>query len=441
MTALSTIRSRSPPRHRAKALRVDAHRTYDSLMLGGGSRRWRVAAAVLAVGLVPTTAQARRVVYLNADPTVLVDTNGQDPRTNSFSSAGFTAGQISGWPGLTALQKELLIFYIKEASAPFDIAFTWERPASGDYDMLVMGTAADSEALFPESACSGARSLLDCEDAQGTNVSFLFHGCLPEDQQADLRRVAHTSLRALAFGWGQENVSATGQIMGGYSGTALKFGNECTALSNTSQCFHEGCPTGQQNSTADLLVHIGARVDDGPPVVEITSPAHLSVVSPDFAVEATIEDLFGGLDVTLELVEVEQTLSDLEPPYRWNLSSVPDGTWTLRVTAVDADGNVESDEVVVCIGTDVCEPGPGPDSDSGGSAGGATEGETEGDASMSGGGGGIDPTLPSGSGGASPAGSACHCSSSRDATSWGAALWLVVLARRRRPAPSPTRGG
>lgn len=422
-----------------------------------GSRRAATAAVVLAASFAAAdTAEARRVVYLNAEPTALVDTNGQDPTTNSYATGGFTPGMISGWPALTDQEKALLTFYMKEATAPFDIVFTWDRPAAGSYDMLVMGTATDAETLFEGLGCSGAVGLRDCEDAQDENISFLFHGCLPEEQQADLRRVAFTSLTGLGFGWGLENLAVSGQIMGSFNANALEFGNECSAISGTGQCFHEGgCPTGQQNSTADLVTYIGARVDDGPPLVEITSPAHMDVVSSEFAVEADVEDLFGGLEVTLEIVEADQMLSDLEPPYRWNLSAVPEGAWTLRVHVVDADGNEESDEVVVCVGTGDCDPGQSSGDDQSGTDGETGDGDGTGsgasDGETSGGGGGIDPTLPSsGSGGASPAGSACHCRSDDPSGGAEAALALAVLAllrrrcrssnARRAPGAAPTPG-
>ena len=50
---------------------------------------------------IPGVAKAERVVYLNADPTVLVNTGGQDPTLNSYDTAGFVPGAISGccWMG------------------------------------------------------------------------------------------------------------------------------------------------------------------------------------------------------------------------------------------------------------------------------------------------------------------------------------------------------
>jgi hypothetical protein len=404
--------------------------------------KWVGAAASIVTALCSTTADARRVVYLNAGPTNLVDTNGQDPTTNSISVGGFTPGPISGWPALTPADKDLLMFYMKEATVPFDITFTWERPAAGTYDMLVMGTEADHAALFEDAACSGPVGLRDCEDGQGENISFLFHGCMPADQQADLRRMAHTGLKALGYGWGLENVTVSGEVMGSYGAYALRFGNECVTVAGTSQCFHQGCPAGQQNSQSDLLEYIGARVDDGPPTIEITAPAHGSVVSSDFSVEASVDDLFGGLDVSLEIVEADQRFTDDEPPYRWNLTSVPDGTWTLRVLVIDADDNEASDEVVVCVGAGGCDPGQ-PGSDTGDDAGDDTDDTGLGDdtGSPHSGDGGLDPTHPSGGGsGATPAGSACHCRSEGTA-SWPGALALVLLAGLRRRSGGVTRGG
>jgi hypothetical protein len=414
-------------------------------MRGSVFGRWAMAIAGVATFSCASAAQARRVVYLNADPTTLVDTDGQDPASNSFSAGGFTPGPISGWPTLTDAQKDLLVFLMKEASYPFDIVFTWERPASGSYDMLVMGTEADSMSLFEGSSCSAPVSLADCEDAQGENVSFLFYGCMSAEHQADLRRVAHTALKALGFGWGLENVSVTGEVMGSYSGTALRFGNECVPVSGTSQCFHQGCPAGQQRSDTDLMAYIGARVDDGPPEVEITAPAHLSVVSSDFVVEAAVEDLFGGLEVSLEIVEAEQHLIDAEPPYRWTLSSVPAGTWTLRVHVVDADDNEASDEVVVCIGTDACDPDEpaGEETGTGGSDDDFETGDGTGepDSGGGGGGGGLDPTHGGSGPGAAPAGSGCHCRGG-DSAPWPGVLALLLIGlARQRGRDSATRAG
>lgn len=392
----------------------------------------------------PMGAEASRVVYLNFDQTQLTDANGQDPTTNSFSSNGFTPGAIAGWPELTDEQKAELVYLMKEASVDFDITYTLERPANGTYDMVVFGTDTNASALFSSLGCSAAIGLSDCDDSNGENIGFMFYGCMPEAQQSDMRRVAFNTFIALGFGWGLENLNVSGQIMGSYTLTALKFGDTCVAVDGGS-CTHPGCPAGQQNSTQDLLARIGARVDDGPPVVTITSPADMTVVDPDISVQADISDAFGGLSVTLEVVEPGQMLADTEPPYAWDLSNVPQGTWTLRVSATDADGNVSEDEVVVCVELDECGVAPGTTSDDGSDTTGTVD--DAGDDTTSGsttapsgssedtGGGPIDPSGPVSAGGLGPAtptsGCFCHTEGSR-VPGWSGLLLVALVGLHRR---------
>lgn len=410
----------------------------------------------------PGDASAERIVYLNADPTVLTNTSGQDPTLNSYDTAGFMPGGISGWPTLDDAQRLELQYLLREATVPFDITFTWDRPAAGPYDMVVMGTAADNTALFPALGCSGAVSLADCSDTNADNVSFLFYGCMSAADQEDMHRVAFTTLTALGFGWGLENLATSGQIGGTYTFNALQFGSSCVNISSSQCADHVGCPAGQQNSTADLNARIGARVDDGPPLVTITSPTTDTLVDASFDITADVTDKFGGLTVTLDIVQAAQEMVDEEPPYEWSLSAVPAGMWTLRVVATDADGNESTDEVTVCVDVPDCsgvggdgtgtgsggsdtgpvagssdDGGPGSSDDAG--AGSSTTGGSGGDGS---GGGGIDPTFPadpSGFGGG-PAETGCGC---RNREAEGLLGWLLlfvpVLARRRRRAVTRTR--
>lgn len=414
---------------------------------------------LLGLAALPSVAKAERVVYLNAEPTVLVNTGGQDPTLDSYDTAGFQPGPISGWPGLTDAQKVELEYILKEATVPFDIVFTWERPATGPYDMVVMGTMADNAALFPTVGCSGAIGLADCGDTNGDNVSFLFYGCMPAAQQTDMSRVAFTLLTATGFGWGLENLDTVGQIGGSYTANGVHFGNACVSVSDGQCTDHVGCAAGQQNSTADLNARIGPRVDDGPPVVTITSPVTMSDVESSFEVTADVTDKYGGLTVTLDILEAAQELADPEPPYEWSLSGVPAGMWTLQVLAVDADGNESSQQVTVCVDVPDCGGGSGGGSgtagldDTAGSEG--TTGDpfgstglvdwttsTGGSESDEGGatGGPIDPTVPQNptTFGGMNADTGCACRSSDANGHGGLALGLPILflalARRSRRA-------
>ena len=154
-------------------------------------RRWgrASAAAALLAGIgafgVASEAQAREV-YINLEPTTLVDNNGQNPVTNSFSSGGFTAGPVSGMT-LTEPQREELLFWLKEATFPFDITYTFDRPAAAGYDMVVFGTDTDHAERFADIVgCSTAIGLGDCVDAELENVAFVFYGCLGTEEQSDM---------------------------------------------------------------------------------------------------------------------------------------------------------------------------------------------------------------------------------------------------------------
>jgi hypothetical protein len=322
-----------------------------------------------------------------------------------------------------------------------------ERPASGNYDMLVFGTADDVAALFPDLGdCSVSLGLADCSDLSLENISFLNYGCLPEADQSDLSRLAFYGLTSQGFGWGLENLEGTGQIMASYSATGVKFGEVCTTISGTSNCSHEGgCADGEQNSTEDLMARFGARVDDGPPTVAITAPADGEIVDPDFEVTADVHDEFGGVLVELEIVEATQTLEDSVPPHSWGLSGVTTGTWTLQVTATDADGGVASDEIVVCVGLDECDPGDGGtgtgDGGDGGDDGGtgddgSGDGGT-GDGGTDDGGTGDGGTGTGGDGGGGgfedPKEDSCECRThARGSLASGLAMLVLLCLRRRR---------
>ena len=226
--------------------------------------------------------------------------------------------------------------------------------------------------------------------------------------------------------------------MGGFSVFGVEFGNSCQAVVD-AQCAHEVCPMGQQNSTEDLLARLGARTDDGPPTLSITSPGDMEVVDPTFTVAADVADGFGGLSVSLELVEAMQSQDRPEPPYVWDLSNIPEGAWTVRVSATDADGNMVTDEVTACVGSCSTQAGSTGDdssgttdpstttSDGGSSTGDGSTGEETTGASAP-----LDPSFTGTTGGLGPAGSGCHCRTDGTGPDFEAAWWLAVLLLVRR---------
>ena len=317
-------------------------------------RGWIPGLTVAGMLAVPGLAHAQRTVFLNLEAQAVNTNSGNDPSLNSYASTSFVPGTLDGYPALDDEQRAELMYWFKHGTTPFDIHFTYERPAVGNYDMLVFGSEADNTELFPDLGCSASIGLADCAAADAENISFMFWGCMPAMQQMDLRRVAFFGLTALGFGWGLEGVDVSGQVMGSYTLSGIEFGNSCVSIAGASQCTHLGCVSGQKNSTADLTPAVGARIDDGPPTLTIDSPANLAVVGSDVTVTATVDDAFGDVTVSLEIVEAGQSLDDDLPPHSWGLTNIPDGMWTLRVTATDVDANVTMQEVVVCVGVDEC---------------------------------------------------------------------------------------
>lgn len=430
-----------------------------------GALARRVPLAVGAITLLASgEAAAERVVFINLGSVAINSDNGQDPTLDSYSSNGFTAGTASGF-ALTDEEQSLLEFYLKEASTPFDIQFVFERPASGSYDMVVFGSETDADALFADSDCPPAIGLADCGDGSGQNISFVFQGCLPAAQVTDMRRIAYYALTGLGFGWGLENEVSAGQIMGTYSVFGLQFGNECVGIVNGTCPAHPGCPAAEQNATADLTAIVGARVDDGPPVVTITEPADGSTVGDSFTIAADVDDGFGGLSVSMSTVIAGMEISQdgVEPPYRWELQGVPPGTLTLDVQATDADGGMVTTSVTVTVdgegggetdgsGGDDSTGGVDP-SDSDDTSDPSTSGDPTvdptvdpTDASGSGttddtageSGAPIDPTAPVDPATFGAGGTGCQCSAADGrGDAWGALgglgfLLLGVSARRRR---------
>lgn len=399
-----------------------------------------------SVVMTPGEAAAARVVYLNADGVTLNADNGQDPTLDSYSTTGFVAGSLSGWPALTDEDKATLTYLMKEASRELDITYTWERPASGTYDMLVMGSDADAAARFPDLGCSPAIGLADCDDGNAENISFFFWGCMDEADQTNLDHVAHTMFTGLGFGWGLENTGAFGQIMGTFvdNGDSVEFGTVCTDISGTPNCTeHGGCAAGMQNETDELLGRLGARVDDGMPTLTITAPADFAVVDSTFAVTAEAEDGFGGMTVELLVVEAMVTQVDDKPPYSWSLADVPDGQWTIQVTATDIDGNVRAEQVTVCIGSDECpaeagdstggdESSTGADEDTGDASTGDDGGSTTGGDDDDGGGTDPAPIDPSGLGQNVEPDTGCQCRAESRGTGVVALLPLLLLGLVRR---------
>lgn len=376
-------------------------------------------AAFVALVLAPLAADASRVVYINTDPVMVVG-GSNDTTMNAINVNGFMDTEMDGWVGATPEQIGELVWLLKQTTLAYDVEFVTERPAAGPYDMVVFGSADDHAAAFGGN-CSVQVGISDCLDAGGESIGFLFWGCLGAEDQLDPHRVAFHTLGALGYGWGMENVQGTGQVMASYSASGLKYGEQCSMISGTSACTHEGCPMGQQNGSADMLARHGARVDDGPPVITVLSPIAGEMTGSPFDVVIEVDDAFGGISTSLNLVGfgIDPVVDDTYP-FAWPGIAVPNGELTLEITATDADGNVVTEQVPVCVGVPCSTGETGGETDTGGGeSGGTTESST--------GGGGADEVGADDGGGGGGG-----CSTGQGGGAGALALLGLVLLWRRR---------
>lgn len=397
-----------------------------------------IAASVILLATRADAAVPPRRVYVQLEPQYVNSSNGHSPEDNSFTAVDFTPGLAQGWASIDPEWLERLLFHMREATVPYNVAFVLERPMFGPYDMLVFGSKNDPPRLFNTAGCPLSVAQNDCGDRTGDSISFVFYDCQPVAE--DMRQVAHSALRALGLSWGLEELLNVDGIMGRYDPFELRFESETCYSTRTLTCgVHANCELGTQNSHVELMRRIGPRIDDGPPTVEVLEPADLTNVESEFTVRARISDMFGGVKVALEVVEVGQVIADTEPPYAWNLADVPFGTWTLRVIATDADENVTTAEVVV---TRAEEREEGSSSSSGGdesSSSGAESSSSSSTGESSSGSGsetGTDPPADDDGGGG------CGCRAPGDAEPLGGLAGVVALGllRRRRRAAGE-RGG
>lgn len=398
--------------------------------------------AGLCCALVPSRAEAKRVVYINTDPVVVIAGAVNDPATNTISVNGYTQTNFVGWNGATEEQRQELLYLLKETTVYWDVVFTLERPAVGPYDMIVFGDTLNQASAFGGS-CSPQVGIADCNDQNGVSIGFLFWGCLDASKWFDPHRVAFSVLGALGYSWGMDNVGVSGQVMGSYSAFGLKYGESCVNVSGSQNCVHQLCGVGQQNGTAEMVSRHGARMDDGPPQLVVLEPAVDAILPGPFDVVIEVIDDFGGLSAELEVLGLgAPPVPDDQWPFRWDNLQLPAGSHVLQITATDFDGGKATTQVPICV--DACdEPGdgdgePGGDGDGDGEPGdgdgepGDGDGEPgtdDGDEPTTAGGGGYVPI------GGEEATDGCGCTTGPtgpDGSMLGGLGLLMLLGLRRR---------
>ena len=220
------------------------------------------------------------------------------------------------------------------------------------YTMAVIGGEWDDTAAT--SVVRGVAPEVDCLRANQRHVVFAFVGAdEPTVQQAT------TISQEAGHAWGLDHVLGDGLIMSyDWEAPSSAFSQDCVELCeeacqgpDTVYCeaqHADHCPQGQQDSWAELLQTFGDDTPDTePPTVTVLTPQDDEVLPPgsDLLVEIDVADDYGGVGWRFELehdgeLAAEQTAFERETT--WPLTTLPDGSYLLRVIAEDhADHRVE----------------------------------------------------------------------------------------------------
>lgn len=371
--------------------------------------------------------------------------------TNSalMQSPCIQAGTVEYKPFLRSEQEALAIIQVfEDAMTPFGVRIAYEKapPKHLPYSMVMMGGKPQDIGL--PNGVLGVACNLDCGDTWWRDTTFAF-----TEVAGDIQVLGTTALQEAAHAWGLDHIDGEDNIMYPFATFGKKvWADTCTPYNDATgaigcQYVHDefcGENSGGQNDVAELMAYFGANsVDDVPPTVKLISPTDGQVfdAGANVVVEAEVTDNFEGFGWRLMIPE-----ADLEQPaYKnekmWSLKP-PKGTYTVRVEALDHDGNIGFAEAVIHVGVE-----PPPDdpttgtpttSDTEGDTTGSDptgDSETDGDSDPSGGSNGTSATGTQGTGAPNSDESGCNCVTapvSRDMSVWMMALAGLGLVRRRR---------
>jgi len=305
-----------------------------------------------------------RVVYLNFDGLTLTASATSDDATKDKSgilSAAVPAGQtrviapfnVSDLASSGGMSRSQIISQVVsdmyDSHAPYNIEFVTERPASGNYSMVVFGGTCQSVAK--QSNCAGI-ALLDCGDYMPNNITFVFPYRL---RVADL---ASTASQEEAHAFGLAHTTDTTDIMYPYlrDFVPTEFGAG-PVPNGDSTC---GGRT-YQDSNELMMQIIGYRGQDTlGPTITITEPSAGAVVEVGSPIQAEITD---ASDITRAELLVNAVEIGEKTAAPWTFE-VPEGTApgevTLTIRAYDSKGNLNQALVRVYLPSgdeETCSPG------------------------------------------------------------------------------------
>lgn len=263
------------------------------------------------------------------------------------------------WPGFSGSEQQALalIEVFERQMEPYGVRIAYEErpPAHLPYAMVMMG--GTPQMLGLPSSVLGVSCSSDCGDFWWRDTTFAFTDNINPNNASIL---GTTALHEAAHAFGLAHIGDPTKIMNPFVGSAdVTWADTCTPYDDSTggincQSTHDDfCEPGAQNSHAELLAYFGTNsIDVEPPSVEILSPAGdvELAVGDGIEIEAEITDDHEGYGWKLVIPEVGQEQVAFGRETTWALNNLPEGTYTVRVEAIDHDRNVGFDEVKLYVG-------------------------------------------------------------------------------------------
>ena len=338
-----------------------------------------------------------KVLFVNFDGVQLNNCGNNSPLQNCSTIFGGTVLPYSG----DDAKRASIIQTVRNRVEDFGITVTTVRPASGDYDMEVVGNWQGVNPSFAGIAPGG-----DCWDNGGGEVSFTL------DVAGTTDGVAEIILQELAHTWGLDHVDDNSDLLYPTTeGVNKMFRDECfqvvadTDLTPTQGfCGHHAQACGSnslQNSYQEMLLIFGVSTPDTiSPTAEILSPAHGDIIDGDFTLTVALSDdqtpaILGtrirfesdALEEPVEISAAYAGPTDLNFP----VTGLPNGDYDITVSVEDESDNMGSDTITIRItGSDVPGNDDGADDDDSGADDDDSGGDGGGNDDADGDGGGND---------------------------------------------------
>ncbi|MCB9566162.1 MAG: Ig-like domain-containing protein [Myxococcales bacterium] len=322
--------------------------------------------------------------------------------------------------------------------APYGVRVAWEKrpPKELPYSMVMMG--GKPQDIGMGAGTLGVSCSSDCGDQWWRDTTLAFTGAASQ-----ATTIAYTALQEAAHAMGLDHIDGSANIMYPYATSGDKvWANGCTKFNDATGpigCTYVHkvfCPDEMsQDDHAELTAFFGPNSpDEEAPIVNITEPADGAELASGetIVVKADITDNFEGAGWKIMVYQDGNLLAD-NPAYKfekaWTLSSLPDGVYLIKISAVDHDLNTAEDQVTVYLGQSGPDTGAGTGGTGGTDSGAGTGGTDSGVAT-----GGVTATATdSATGGMMTEEEGCACAVDTRPLPLGLGLLvLMALGRRRR---------